>query len=663
MWVDPGCVAVRDGPGPGRSSMSSLCYPQSSNSRPFINDQVRVLFGSQPSPTRPTIGAPALTVDFIPATSKPAVIISSPLGRKSLNVNGVPHVNVCPSSPAAQDMDVTPGATPIVPWSGSSDGHAHGHLHLDLGASHGAHSRRSSLSSSASSRRGSIAYSTLSMDREQSTSSIGTSIPATSPPTSASWCKLTFDHEEPLAAIEAQDSQSSRSSPTGLGLMDGDEALRGLGLDDVVFDNEDELAPEDALDEQDERCNEGDDTLRPLDAPENEAPTEVKKKGSVLGHSRSSSVSSNVTSFDNGNVGVLGGGVKLGGSGASTVSRGRAHSNASNASSFSQSGQRSRQRSVESRTYGWAQQQQKQHQQSQHNALGLSNMVAVPQPAHQQQRHQPHPYTYASHAPSSEYITELQNHANALQARLDEAKSAFHQPERQSPPPLETVSLSKRKQGPLASTASVLGNASMNATKQWAVSVSSQDDTDTPKLGDGAWTAASKAYPASVDMDEEGDEGDENEPLASQEGIAGGKRVRTRGRRSRGRGAGRAARRAAAAAALNSSANGFSPAMMASPHFQMPGGQWSPSPTLLPHQQHQHQQQQPHAQSVFQTSPVVQHMGFQPPPPQQQARMPFAPHYSPNIQQHHHNFSPAMHPTRTFTGAQQGWHVNSNEAW
>lgn len=655
LWVDPGCVAIRDGAGPGRSSsMNSLFHQQIQHSRSFAQDHVRVLYGSHSSPSRSRPSAPALTVDFAPATSRPA-ILSHPAHRFAPSAE-VPSVTVCPSTPAF-DADITPGPTPIVPWSKDASGG------LTLALSSGtSSSRRSSVSSSA----GSVAYSTLSMDREQSSSSNGTSIPATSPPTSASWCKLSFDQDEITDAVGGHQQVSSPQkfhSPTSsLDEGSGDAELRGLGLEDVAFEDQDELGPEDALDEQDERCNEGDDTLRPMDQPE-DTTIELPKKTSIISHSRSSSVASNVTSFDNGNVGVLGGGIKLGSSSAGGRGRSRATSNASNASSHSHNVPRSRQRSVESRTYGWAQQQQRHLT----NGLGLYNMTSsanfVPHHPydHQQQQQQPQvsgPLTaqqtyFVSPAPSSQYLQDLQSHAEALQSRLNEAKQALQEPRQSPSPPLETVSLARRKEGPVGSTAPVLGmsNKSNSGFKAW-VTTSSQEDLDTPKLSDGSWSVPPKpAGTAATDATDEGEDDDnENDSAACQDSGFPGKRVRTRGRRSRGRGAGRAARRAAAAAAMSAGANGLSPAMLSSPHLHMNGSQWSPSPVVQ--------------QGMFASPPIMQQpmhsMGYRP-QPGPIPRPAFA-SFSPQFSQQHHRFPPSMHPTRPYNANQPGWHTHG-EAW
>ncbi|CAO1635062.1 unnamed protein product [Sympodiomycopsis kandeliae] len=673
MWIDPGGVSIRDGPGPGRSSSHSLFALQNN----YINapDQVRVLYGPRTSPMRPV--AANLTVDFAPATGK-AAIISHPSLKPS--PARVPAVTVCPSTPAF-NADATPGATPIVPYVARTLGQSP----LCL-ASTGRSpvSRRSSISSShSSSRRGSVgsmAYSTLSMDREQSSSSIGTSIPATSPPTSASWCKLTFEQDDVDAVrddVETDQTDafgasipehSNTHSPTSDFRL-GEAELRGLGLEDVNFDEVDELSPEDALDMDEERCNEGDDTLRPLEQPEE--PTVEAKKPSVLGHSRSSSVASNVTSFDNGNVGVLGGGVKLGGSNASSRGRSRAHSNSSNASAFSQASQRSRQRSVESRTVGWAQQQQQQLRQ---DALGLSNMQKGPAhsvQAPQQYPHQHHAqafttgpqsqgqiYTFCPPAPNSQHLQDLYHHANALQMRLDHAQMAYGQRVQQPHQPLETVSLMQRKEGPVPPTrAGTFGNSKQVnpvVRPRSAVSVPAED-LETPKVGSGSWSSPSKSSSAAVDVGEDFDvegEDSENDPSSAQD-LEGRKRVRTRGRRSRGRGAGRAARRAAAAAAMSASANGFSPALVSSPLFQtMNGGQWSQSPVMQSPQFLQSPSLGEQHHQFTGCNPIHQ----RPSPNPNQQRMPFC--SVPQQTYHHYRSSPAMHPARPFNASQQSWHMN-----
>ena len=90
---------------------------------------------------------------------------------------------------------------------------------------------------------------------------------------------------------QALSPQKLHSPTSSLDEGSGDAELRGLGLEDVAFEDQDELGPEDALDEQDGRCNEGDDTLRPMEQPE-DMTIELPKKTSVISHSRSSSVAS-----------------------------------------------------------------------------------------------------------------------------------------------------------------------------------------------------------------------------------------------------------------------------------------------------------------------------------------------------------------------------------
>lgn len=678
LWVDPGCVAIRDGPGPGRTAATSFHFAGPTVGR---QDAVRVLYGASPSP-RPVAKAPQF--DFVPAASihrapvicRPATLQPHLAPHAAATSGRVPSVTVSPSTPAV-DADATPAATPMLPWTRDHDGEGSLGLSSQLVWRTRRFSDSSSSSSSSSSPRSaaSVAYSNLSMDRGLSAdtaSSAGTSIPASSPPASASWEKLNFeDHEQQegndTPACSSAPFSGSDAAPPAAEFRFGtaETELRGLGLEDLQLDEE--LGPDDAPDsfQEDDRHDEGDDTLRPLEQSDDAADETAKvfelaaaKAATELSadHKKSHSrTSSTVTSFDNGNVGVLGGGVKLGGSSsASSAGRSRAHSNASNVSAISSAvgsgnsrglhrGHKSRS-SINARTGGWAQQQQQQH--AQQNMLGLSGV-------HQPQQYQPASHTYLLPGNNAyPHTYEFQPQAEVLQQRLDQvARGNAHQREASSSegyvpefPPLPTEPLSKRRDlNPPLPPLGLSKQASNNALKPKslnALKTASSNSLSTPKLSveqdlpSPADSSASSYMSSQGDTDENAgydDEGDENDPEAAG-GANGTKRHRTRGRRSRGRG--RTARRAAAAAAAAAAANGIlSPPGLPSPHLL--GQSWStacPSPLMngsgngTPTMHHY---QQPQFAAGPMTSPHLGQLGH---------------HRGPFVQGHHHPqpFMPSM---------------------
>ncbi|PWN18409.1 hypothetical protein BCV69DRAFT_301211 [Microstroma glucosiphilum] len=513
LWIDPGCVAIRDGPGPGRVSASTSSSSISGSGTSFTptrggrvqhEGSIRVLYGTMPRSNAPRTAYASASLfpasrsnDFaLPSPTSRAAIIRRPGAVMSSSAQ-VPSVNVCPSTPGAvataqyQPVHVNVNAS----WCRDAGAPSLGYQLASIRRQPSSRpssgdSNRSSSSSTNSSRsdsNGSTAYSALSLSGLQSldgASSAGTSIPATSPmPSTMSWEKCDSDAAGP------QDGQTSPPATTAFSTRDFDAVndldLHGLGLDDVAF--EDEVGPEDAIsaagdavDEvEDERHDEGDDTLRPLDG-EDAADTTVgavaiplikpsQSRASISSHARTRSTAStassgSVTSFDNGNVKVLGGGVKLGGSSSSSTTsragRSRAHSNASNGSGYSGSGgyghhgqqhQQQQQQmypqagsaftrthvknrssvNVNARTGGWAaqqQQQQQQHflQQQQQNGLGLSGMD---------------PLSAAAAASASYSYEEAQrrSNANALAQRLEDARYFQQQPQQQQQPQWSAV--------------------------------------------------------------------------------------------------------------------------------------------------------------------------------------------------------------------------------
>lgn len=500
LWIDPGCVAIRDGPGPGRVSASSFSSSSMSGSggsftptrggRTQHEGAIRVLYGTMPRASAPRTtyaSAPLFPAsrsnDFaLPSPTSRAAIIRRP-GAVISSSAQVPSVNVCPSTPAApsnaqyQAVHVNVNAS----WCRDAGAPSLGYQLASIRRQPSSRpssgdSNRSSSSSTNSSRsdsNGSVAYSALSLSGLQSldgASSAGTSIPATSPmPSTLSWEKVDGDVG---GQQNRQTSPPAAAAPFSSRDFDAvnELDLQGLGLDDVAF--EDEVSPEDAIsvagdavDEvDDERHDEGDDTLRPLDG-EDAADTTVgavaiplikpaQSRPSIVSHARTRSTAStassgSVTSFDNGNVKVLGGGVKLGGSSSSSTTsragRSRAHSNASNGSGFSGSGgyahhgQHQQQGysqtgpaftrshvknrssvNVNARTGGWAAQQQQQQQLlQQQNGLGLTGMDP------------------AAAAVSYSY-EEAQRRGNALAQRLEDARyfqQQQHQGQWSAPPP------------------------------------------------------------------------------------------------------------------------------------------------------------------------------------------------------------------------------------
>ncbi|PWN24459.1 hypothetical protein BDZ90DRAFT_124781 [Jaminaea rosea] len=654
LWVDPSCVALRLGPGPGRNGAANLIGGASAS------EGFKVIYGSLPLPktaagySHVTVNT-SPTVSFARATSR-AAIISRPLPA----TNRVPSVTVSPSTPALDRVADSADVTPVVPWNAQF---ALGH---HLGIRRARRSSSASTSSSATSSNSSSRDSLASGGRQslEASSSIGTSLPASSPP--ATWDKL--DNEASADADEKNNSVAlSPASSTPLSLKNVD--LLGLGLEDCGLDEADAIAPEDAVSvadvEQDdeERDGEGDDTIRSLnEADETICPagTEEKITAAAIAslpvatnvqqrprvqHSRSSSTvssaSSSVTSFDNGNVGVLGGGVKLGGastassSGASGNRRSRAMSGASSMSSSSRSARQTQHSRTLSRTGGWAAQQQQQvqqqayfqHQQPAVNALGMANMIQQPY-----QHSQPQVFEFAP--------VPQQSHASV---------NAYP-----SAPPLEKVGLLKRREaGPLTVVVDEVDSAPALLDKP----------NDTGKLGSlsplSPTTSLPLASPAlssctsSSFRTEDGEEDDDEEGEEEEEGDSDDKenagkprRTRTRGRRSRGRGAGRAARRAAAAAAAAAAtAACLPPGVAALPTPPMPST--SPLPPSMAWGKPGMIRDSPHLQQFGRMSPMVgQQQHFTPPmhqhaiparpsyglPPPQQYQQP---HFVPRPHMHH----------------------------
>lgn len=606
MWIDPACVAIRMGSGPGRlnhSISSNLGCRRSSS----FHESIRIIFGEPTcsriiAPPNETMSLPLIT--FASSESK-AVVISRP-GDVYAGSAAVPVVAESPSTPAIATID-TPDTTLVVPWN-KSDGASTLHYQLALRFRRRSDSSASEVSSSNISRRDSVtseAFSSLSMGRGgslEAASSIGTSIPASSPPTSVSWSNAEFKKDDEDAEQRsvggAQDKPiEAADGDKGLKFRDEDEIssnilrslvresslvgteLHDLGLEVCGLD-EIEVRPEDAISaagcddeyQNEEALNdtdvEGDDTILPLNGGDDIiCPMEaIEAKHTSYRASRRSSVpTSSVASFDNGNVGVLGGGVKLGGSSASSAAsrpRSRAHSATSSVSNFSACSASGRSvchqktRSVMSLTGGWAAQQQshlqqKQQQQQQQviyppNGLGLSNMQAS-----------------AASWRSRDYQAFLHIFDTGV---TDGHQKPCSLKQMQSPLPteashLQIQPLSKRRDATFPPL-----SLSQKPNAQHLLS-----NLDTPKSGNFLplpSLALSSSSSLQADGGERVDNGEEQKNVLEQ--SAAGKRTRSRGRRSRGRGAGRAARRAAAAAAA-AAANEFSPAM-ASPAWAM--GHW-----------------------------------------------------------------------------------------
>lgn len=658
VWVDPGCVAIREGPGPGRASStmtastSAGAFPSPSVARSANNvnlkastrspETVRVLYGrvrSRGAAPQPTLQQPVYNRMHSPLAINQAgpTMARSPLPSSSL----VPSVNVCPSTPAV----VSPDTTPLVPWTTGNNGAFPLH-------SSALRSRRSSNATNSSAGSGSTTTSSMAagsnifMSRNDglsadTVSSSGTSIPAQSPGLPSEWSKLySFDHAAPA------ESKVGAYEPT-MDSYNMEAELQGLGLGDILLEGDVDVAPEDAIDERieadesDERCNEGDDTLLPLDSgdatlkevqptveEEDEDDVEDKSSNVILRGHQSRPSTSSVTSFDNGNVGVLGGGIKLGGSSSSASSnksRSRAHSTTSNGSSTSghfgrQQQQQQHQRghsksksSIHARTDGWAaqqQQQQYQHpydqaaQQQRHQAhqqqqmMGLMNANFASLPPQQQQRpfDMAHQYQYGPQMP-------FQMMTPAVAPPLLRTNSA---PAHQLPTAgqYQTTArpvLADRRDNQLQS---LQQQPQLHHKRSMPFGASKQSNMNTPNLSLGSFptpkigsghlalpspalsTATSKSggssYCSSTES-YEGEDGPEDDSLDDDdENAAPGtttttRRTRTRGRRSRGRGTGRAARRAAA---LNGGS--ISPALPVA-------GNVSPLPPMwsgMPQQQH-----------------------------------------------------------------------------
>lgn len=569
MWIDPGCVAIRTGAGPGLSqSQSNNILASVSHSQ----EHVKVLYGALPakyanSPSRVIKQSPLITL-----SSSKAAVLSRPkvVSMSKSTLHPVPSVTVSPSTPAMAEEEVQPDATPVVPWN---DGGA-----FSLRGQRGlrSRSRRGSDGSGFSGQSGSPGsdgFSSLSIEpgTPLDAVSVGTSAPATSPPTSEPFNKL----ESSAWPVERASSLSKHLPSQTVDLTNID--LHGLGLEDCGLDEAEVTAEtntslrarlEAGLGADDSRDGEGDDTIRSLNegddtvcAQDENIPDTGKSDAQVLAavamaasatvkpsHSRHSSTSS-IASFDNGNVKVLGGGVKLGGSSCSgKTSRHRSQSSMSSASSLTGGGQREyghRSTHSMSRTGGWAAQQQHLQQEA--------NMHALP--------------GAAQHGVEAYHLSRS--------TQMGSSAAGVHRN--------ETLS-DRRDAAPLS-------------LSQRPKSITLSGTLETPKVGnfgDGRFPLPSPALSSSTNgssshaTDEDEAESDDEDDVqdSALTASSSGKRSRTRGRRSRGRGAGRAARRAAAAAISAANALG-----LPSPPLPSPG---------LPMGTRQHQQYQ---QPCFQGPP------------------------------------------------------------
>ena len=476
LWIDPGCVAVRNGPGPGASRFS---YDFDHLASAPLPSSIHVVWGHMVAHTADR-QAPQLTVSGV---SRPIPIVQP-----------TPTVGL-----ARYPVHTMSNARPMPP--------AHHHHH---------HRALSTSSSTASSScHGLVRSASLSSTHTASTDATSLSGHESESEACPSLCSPSSSSLPSSQCTPCTDNDSDSVYDTTVG--DTTERFAGVRL----FGDEDDDAEQGA---GDVTINAGHAVLglnlaKPhmLGASLIETPVQPAIAAPAKPPVASAPVKCNYTTHDNGNVGVLGGGVRLGGSSVKSTQppqppRYRQHSNSKSIS---------------------------------HLQNGLHNQLLPAYMPRRQEHTGPHPFPrQLHHVNAANYSAPMRtvplppagaHHLQALPSHLGFQQQP-HQQQYNAPPTQgpTMVPFGARSQPPLPMP---YGFRTPGAQQQ-------QQQPQPQSFAHYA-VQPTMAVGALTSLDGVGEQG---QGCGDRTGAGmGRRRLRSRGRRSRGRGAGRAARRQAAA--------------------------------------------------------------------------------------------------------------------
>ncbi|TKY85672.1 hypothetical protein EX895_005212 [Sporisorium graminicola] len=474
LWIDPGCVAIRTGTGPGaaRSSSFDCDHLKSASS------SIHVIWGqmvAQPAERH----MPQLTVSS--AAPRPVPIVKPTLA-------------------------VAHSRYPVS-------------LFTNLGAQRHSRSPSSASSSASSSCQGLVRSASLSSTHTVSTDA--TSLSGLEADAESDTCpSLGCSPASSLASTHCTPTiENDRESvhDTTIGDADATQRFAGIRLFDDDAGQEDDEAGDATIDASPmlglsiSKIASAGAASHTLGAGFNSAPA----ANDVAIVASSNPVKCNYTTHDNGNVGVLGGGVRLGGGGSSAKS-------------------------------GAQPPRHRQHL----NSKSVSYLHAAPShgqllPAYVPRQHMPQrPQFHHMNAAAANYSAPMPTvplPAAPLQHQHQQYQGGYlqHQGQYQQHQHQQYAAPQPRRAG-----MGPFGGASQ-LPAPFGFPFAPQPPQKQQQQGYAQYAAQQQHAVHAVHLDAAGDEGQEDD--ADKASAVGRRRLRSRGRRSRGRGAGRAARRQAAA--------------------------------------------------------------------------------------------------------------------